>query len=81
MTINQAIKKLQEFAGEGHGEVELCSLTEVDESFRVEFGRVFDLIELEAGSHPDTVPGQLVCAYLVEPDQDQMEYPKLRVIK
>lgn len=45
MKLREAIQKLQEFEKEV-GDAEIVSLTEVDGRFCIEYGRVFDIIQL-----------------------------------
>jgi len=82
MTLDQAIEKLHELKAEaGRGDVEMLCLTDVDGRFVLEWDRHFDLIEIGCEKCQDICEHmKLVCAYLHEPDPDQVEYPPLRLV-
>lgn len=67
MTINEAIQKLSELEKEVGGDVEIISMQEVDGRFFMEWGRIFDLIEV-----PDEDGNEitLVCALMDDPETE-----------
>lgn len=67
MRISEAIASLSQLKEE-HGDLELVSLSDADGGFMIEFGRVFEMIELPDNDDPNAKNWTSVIAFL-EPSE------------